>query len=65
MGGFMKKKLKNAFKKLKYNIKNLNKTIKYINRVSNKWCIFIFFDIIWCALVYGTNENEYRQIIDP
>lgn len=44
----------------KGNYKGLNKTVNEIHEKTNKPKISIFFDILWCLVLYGAGHNDYR-----
>ena len=52
--------IKEVYSKIKYYVKRLNKTIRYVHNKTDNLCVFIFFDIIWCLIRYGSTDNEYR-----
>ncbi len=46
---------------LKSNTKNMFKIMKKISKKSKKNIIYIFFDVIYCGLVYGTGYYDYQE----
>lgn len=52
--------MKESFKKLKRKIKYLNKTLKYVHNKTMLPYTFLFLDIVWCFIIYGTTYNDYR-----
>ena len=58
-GGFMKK-VRYIFGRIKnMNFKNMFKTIDKIHTLSGKSKVFIFFDMIICALRYQSGQVDY------
>lgn len=52
--------MKEEFKKVKRIIKYFNKTIGYVHKKTMYPYTFLFFDILWCFIRYGTTYNDYR-----
>ena len=52
--------MKKFFKETRRKLKGLNKTISYVHKKTTYLYTFIFLDILWCYIVYGTTYNEYR-----
>lgn len=56
----MSGKYVNLFKKLKKHTCLYLKTVKSVHKKSQKFSLFIFFDIFFCFFKYGVDYNEYE-----